>query len=102
MVGDAFNDAAGPVLAFVLISLLTFIGWGIRRLYKFSNQIQKILIKEMSNGKPYEKSDSTKDIMIDIRRGLQNHHTWAQADAVERNKILNETNTRIKTLSGDD
>lgn len=92
------TDALPAVVAFLLISLLTFIGWGIRRLYLFSIDIKHIIEKEMTNGKPPGEGESTKDIMQEMRDALVSHHEWAQGDAKERNRVLKEHNDKLDRI----
>lgn len=95
---DIILDALPAVVAFMLISLLTFIGWGIRQLYKFSQDVKHIIEKEMTNGKPAGQGESTKDVLMGIRDAIQSHHSWAQTDAGVRNKVLREHNDKLDQL----
>lgn len=77
---EIFMDAIPEIIAFVVIALLTFIGFGIRRLYQFSQSVQKVIERETSNGIT-ENGGSTKDLLRSINTSLDIHHQWAKADA---------------------
>jgi len=93
---DVMRDALPAIVAFMSISLLTFIGWGIRRVYIFTHAMQALFEKEMTNGKPAGQGESTKDILTGIRSAILNHDTWARADAERRNAALEEHHTILK------
>ena len=93
---DVMRDALPAIVAFMSISLLTFIGWGIRRVYIFAHSMQQLIEKEMTNGQPAGQGESTKDILTGIRSAILNHDTWARADAERRNAALEEHHTILK------
>ena len=87
---EVFIDALPSIISFIIIGILTFIGWGLRKLYKFTHQVQLLLVKETGNG-----GDSTKDLIRQISdyqgtvtknqermiESITSHHDWAINDA---------------------
>ncbi len=80
---DIIKDALPEVLAFMLIGVLAFVGWSVRRAFKLVNDVNKLLKRETTNG-----GDSTKDLIRrfaaaqeEILAELKKHNKWAQEDA---------------------
>ena len=87
---EYLQEALPEIIAFIIIAILTFIGWGIRKIWTFTHQVQLLFEKEMTNGKPAHKTESTKDLLTSIRDLVIEHHKWAIKDAEEAKEKLEE------------